>query len=139
MGEALFNKVQASKVLVVGAGGIGCELLKNLVLTGFSDIETVDLDTIDVSNLNRQFLFRRAHVGRPKALVAAETALRFNSRARVDARHANIKDLGRRKFAGMLSSLDEAIPQIVARDRAAHACADGTRARKTRMLNTGGP
>lgn len=37
----LFTKVQASKVLVVGAGGIGCELLKNLVMTGFADIEIV--------------------------------------------------------------------------------------------------
>jgi hypothetical protein len=38
-GEDLFAKVKAAKVLVVGAGGIGCELLKNLVLTGFANIE----------------------------------------------------------------------------------------------------
>ncbi|MFH4975349.1 hypothetical protein AB6A40_002058 [Gnathostoma spinigerum] len=65
------------RILVVGAGGIGCELLKNLVLTGFSDIEVIDLDTIEVSNLNRQFLFRREHVGKSKAATAAESVSAF--------------------------------------------------------------
>jgi tRNA A37 threonylcarbamoyladenosine dehydratase len=54
---------------MVGAGGIGCELLKNLVLTGFGEIHIVDLDTIDLSNLNRQFLFRQEHIKKSKALV----------------------------------------------------------------------
>lgn len=58
-----------ARVLMVGAGGIGCELLKNLVLTGFGDIHIVDLDTIDLSNLNRQFLFRNEHIKKSKALV----------------------------------------------------------------------
>lgn len=41
LGAELFAKVRACKILVVGAGGIGCELLKNLVLSGFNDIEII--------------------------------------------------------------------------------------------------
>ncbi|KAJ1985436.1 E1 ubiquitin-activating protein uba2 [Dimargaris cristalligena] len=79
-----------TRVLVVGAGGIGCELLKNLVLSGFLDIHVVDLDTIDLSNLNRQFLFQRCHIGQSKAQVAAAAVRRFNPNARVTPYHDNI-------------------------------------------------
>ena len=60
---------------MVGAGGIGCELLKNLVLTGFGEIHIVDLDTIDLSNLNRQFLFGMQHIKKSKAMVCPEPML----------------------------------------------------------------
>eukprot|EP00466_Bigelowiella_natans_P002319 jgi/Bigna1/91267/estExt_fgenesh1_pg.C_940065 len=91
LGEDL-KKIENAKVLVVGAGGIGCELLKNLVLTGFKNIEVIDLDTIDLSNLNRQFLFRREHIGKSKSMVARESVLRFNPECNIIAHHGNIKD-----------------------------------------------
>lgn len=50
----------------------------------------IDLDTIDVSNLNRQFLFQKQHVGRSKAEVSRESALRFNPKANIKAYHDSI-------------------------------------------------
>jgi tRNA A37 threonylcarbamoyladenosine dehydratase len=47
LGLEMVEKIQTSKILLVGAGGIGCELLKNLALTGFRHVHVVDLDTID--------------------------------------------------------------------------------------------
>ncbi|RKP26161.1 hypothetical protein SYNPS1DRAFT_32806 [Syncephalis pseudoplumigaleata] len=91
-GTALLQRVTSARVLMVGAGGIGCELLKNLVMSGFRRIEVVDLDTIDLSNLNRQFLFQKRHIKLSKANVARESALQFNPAVDIRSHHANIKD-----------------------------------------------
>ncbi|KAH0599562.1 hypothetical protein MHUMG1_02350 [Metarhizium humberi] len=111
LGASLNSSVKQARVLMVGAGGIGCELLKNLALTGFSEIHIVDLDTIDLSNLNRQFLFRQEHIKKSKALVAKEVAEKFNPNVKIVAHHANIKDGNFtvswfRKFSIVFNALD---------------------------------
>ncbi|XP_072836955.2 SUMO-activating enzyme subunit 2 [Pogona vitticeps] len=90
LGGELAEAVAGARVLVVGAGGIGCELLKDLVLTGFVHLDVIDLDTIDVSNLNRQFLFQKKHVGRSKAQVAKESVLQFHPKANIVAYHDSV-------------------------------------------------
>ncbi|KAL2979641.1 hypothetical protein AAZX31_13G183500 [Glycine max] len=86
------SAIKDAKVLMVGAGGIGCELLKTLALSGFPDIHIIDMDTIEVSNLNRQFLFRQFHVGQSKAKVARDAVLKFRPHINITPYHANVKD-----------------------------------------------
>jgi molybdopterin/thiamine biosynthesis adenylyltransferase len=67
------SKLQAARVLVIGAGALGNEILKNLVLLGFERMVIVDLDKIEESNLSRTILYRSSDVGSYKADVAAKS------------------------------------------------------------------
>ena len=108
IGARLCDALASQRLFVVGAGAIGCELLKNLALMGVGrngecgegsgssgsgaapakgggtschhdgEIVVTDMDSIERSNLNRQFLFRARDVGAPKSTTACAAALRMN-------------------------------------------------------------
>lgn len=77
-------KIRSTRVLVVGAGALGNEILKNLALLGFGQVVVVDLDRIEESNLSRAVLFRPEDVGQHKADAAARgtTAISRDTRVR---------------------------------------------------------
>ncbi|OEU14999.1 hypothetical protein FRACYDRAFT_275518 [Fragilariopsis cylindrus CCMP1102] len=79
-------------MVLVGAGGLGCELLKDLAMSGVNDVHVIDLDQIDVTNLNRQFLFRQKDVGSSKAKVAAAFINERCPWMNVIAHHGMIQD-----------------------------------------------
>ena len=72
------EKIQAAKMLVVGAGALGNEILKNLALLGFRNVVIVDLDAIEVTNLSRAVLFSEADLGKSKATAAAAAMARIS-------------------------------------------------------------
>jgi len=84
------EKVTNAKVLVVGAGALGNEVIKNLVLMGVGHIFIVDIDTIEFANLSRSVLFRESDTGRIKAEVAAARAKELNPDVHVQYLHGDV-------------------------------------------------
>jgi sulfur-carrier protein adenylyltransferase/sulfurtransferase len=72
LGLAGQEKLKQAKVLVIGAGGLGCPVLQYLAAAGVGKLGIVDHDVVDESNLHRQILFNSNDIGKSKALVASE-------------------------------------------------------------------
>ncbi len=85
LGLAGQEKLKAAKVLMIGAGGLGCPVLQYLVAAGVGNIGIVDDDVVDDSNLHRQILYSTADVGKKKAIVAAEKLKVLNQHVELTA------------------------------------------------------
>ena len=100
------ERVRRAKVLVVGAGAIGNEVLKNLALLGVGNIYILDKDTIELSNLTRSILYRESDCGLPKAQVAARSLKQINPVVTARWKQGDLRcDLGR----GVLRHVDAVI------------------------------
>jgi len=89
------ERLKTAKVLVAGAGALGCEVLKNLALLGVGNITVIDRDTVSITNLTRSVLFRESDVGLPKVEVARQQALEINPEISICAIHGDLEfDLG---------------------------------------------
>ena len=78
-------RIRAARVLIVGAGGLGSPAALYLAAAGIGKLGLVDDDTVSLSNLQRQVLFRTADIGRPKVQAGAEALDALNPGVRVEA------------------------------------------------------
>jgi len=99
-------------LIKLGAGGLGCELLKNFAMMGFKNIDVIDMDIIELSNLNRQFLFRRKDIGKSKAETASEFINKRIAGCKVTPHFCKIQDYDEsfyRQFHVIVCGLDSIV------------------------------
>ena len=100
------SRLRQSRVLVVGAGALGNEVIKNLALIGVGHLLILDFDRVEASNLSRAVLFRAEHCGLGKAVVAAEMARQLNPDCHLVGRQADVtQDVG----LGLIRDVDVVI------------------------------
>ncbi|MGB3063530.1 HesA/MoeB/ThiF family protein [Sphingobacterium thalpophilum] len=85
------RKIMSSKVLVVGAGGLGSPVLQYLAAAGVGQLALVDFDKVEMHNLNRQVIHTEQHVGTAKTVSAAKQILQLNSALDFQAFHIKIE------------------------------------------------
>lgn len=130
-GEAFQRKIASQKQFLVGAGAIGCEMLKNWAMMGLGTsgkVVVTDMDSIEKSNLNRQFLFRPHDVGSLKSDRAAAAIVEMNpdlkghiesKQDRVGADSENVFD---EAFWSSLSGVTNALDNVEARKYVDRRC-----------------
>lgn len=118
-GNEFQDKLSKLNYFIVGSGAIGCELLKNFAMIGVGNITVTDMDTIEKSNLNRQFLFRSTDIGKPKSVAAAAAIGKMNNEIKVTA-HLNrvgpeSEDVYNSRFFSKLDGVANALDNVQAR------------------------
>ena len=88
------ERLASARVLVVGAGALGNEIVKNLVLIGVGSIVVVDFDVVEHSNLARCVFFRDGDDGAPKAATLARRASELNAAVEVHGLDTDLRALG---------------------------------------------
>ena len=135
LGASFVEKIQNAKVFMIGAGAIGCELLKNFAMVGLGtgpqgQITLTDPDVIELSNLNRQFLFREKHLRKPKSMTAAAAAAQMNPdlkghiSARLDKLHKDTDHIYTEAFLKEQTVVANALDNVAARLFIDQKCVD---------------
>ncbi|ESO10929.1 hypothetical protein HELRODRAFT_156323 [Helobdella robusta] len=131
IGEKVLQRLANSKLFLVGVGAVGCEMLKNWSMLGLGAgdgglVSVTDMDMIERSNLNRQFLFRNEHIGKMKSTVAAGVIKRMNSQINIESHVSKVaketEDLFTDSFFQKLDVVISALDNIEARNYIDERC-----------------
>ena len=122
-GDNLLKQIRSKSFFVVGSGAIGCEHLKNFTMSGFGTLKSriivTDMDTIEKSNLNRQFLFRNSDIGELKSKIAAREASKMNNDVNIEWHQDKIcpetEHLFNKDFFESVDGISNALDNIKAR------------------------
>ncbi len=115
------QKLLAARVLVVGAGGLGSPILSYIAAAGVGALGIADDDTVALSNLQRQTLFRTEDVGRDKTQAARDAIARLNPHVKTES-HPRITDENAREIASGYDLVIEGVDNFAARYALNKAC-----------------
>ena len=121
-GKDFQDKLDKLNIFMVGTGAIGCELLKNLALSGVScrgKLTITDMDIIEKSNLNRQFLFRNSNIGKSKSEIAKDAIKNMNNDINIISHENRVgldsENIYNNKFYDELDCVINALDNVEAR------------------------
>ncbi|WJV60979.1 molybdopterin-synthase adenylyltransferase MoeB [Pectobacteriaceae bacterium C52] len=111
------EKLKASRVLIVGLGGLGCSAAQYLASAGVGHLTLLDFDTVSLSNLQRQILHRDERIGMPKVESARIALMDINPHLTVDAVNDNLDDEPLQALAGRHDVVLDCTDNVSIRDR----------------------
>lgn len=122
IGDSGQEKLKKSKVVVIGAGGLGSPVLTYLVSAGVGEIKLADCDIVSESNLNRQFLHHTADIGRAKVLSAKEKLAGLNPDVLLNIFDQKIRPDNIKDFISGADVVVDCVDHIETRMMVAAAC-----------------
>ena len=92
------KKILSAKVLVVGAGGLGCPVIEFLTRAGVGTLGIVDYDKVNLSNLHRQSLYQKSDIGKSKVLIIKKKLSRISSYTKVQSYNLKLNSINFKKI-----------------------------------------
>ncbi len=122
IGGAGQQKLKSTKVLVIGAGGLGCPLVQYLVACGIGEIGIVDNDIVSLSNLQRQILFKTSDIGALKTDCAAQMLAELNPHVKIATHTVRLNADNARELVQGYDSVADGSDNFTTRYAVSDAC-----------------